>query len=207
MIFRLLLYIFCFLLSSSPSYAAEDNNHNSSFVIKEALYNIEKYLNNISSLTADFIQIDSNGESSIGILSVLRPGKLRWQYNHPVPILIVVNDSLLTYYDFELKQVSHASATNNMIGFLAKKNISFSKDFIINDIVNSAGNIRLYLSQFQQDRNEKINLIFNQNPIFIKKIEILDEYGNLTSISLNNIKYGININPKIFNANQLEIVK
>jgi outer membrane lipoprotein-sorting protein len=165
--------------------------------------NIEKYLNNIDSLTADFMQVDASGESSTGILYILRPGKLRWQYNPPVPILIVVNDSLLTYYDFELKQVSNSSAAGNMIGFLARKNISFSKDVKVTDVITNAGTVRLNISQLAKERNEKINLIFNQDPIFIKKIEIIDDAGNFTSISLSNIKYGAKIDPKLFYANQL----
>jgi outer membrane lipoprotein-sorting protein len=174
------------------------------FAQASVIDNIEKYLNNISSLTADFIQIDASGESSTGILYILRPGKLRWQYHPPVPILIVVNDSLLTYYDFELKQVSNASAANNMIGFLARKNISFTKDVKVTDIIANAGSIRINLTQLAKDRNEKINLIFNQDPILIKKIEIIDEAGNFTSITLNNVKYGVKIDPKLFYANQLE---
>jgi outer membrane lipoprotein-sorting protein len=166
--------------------------------------NIEQYLNGINTLTAEFLQIDVMGEPSTGNLYLSRPGKLRWEYHKPVPILVVINGSLLTYYDQELKQTSHGSAHNNLIGFLARQNIAFNKDVLVQNATLKFGVITLEIRQTAKDRKDKINLIFNEQPLYLKKMEIIDEMGNITSIVLSKIKYGSKLDPELFRANQLK---
>jgi outer membrane lipoprotein-sorting protein len=120
-----------------------------------------------------------------------------------VPILLIVNGSLLTYYDQELDQTSHSSAHNNLIGVLARKNIKFDGDLIVKNITLKAKIITLEIVQRAKDRKDKINLIFNEKPLNIKKIEIIDELGNITSIILNKLQFGLKLDNKLFKTSTL----
>ena len=66
----------------------------------------ERYLNDIKTLQARFIQESSNGGVAQGRIYLSRPGKLRFEYDPPTPILIVSSGLVVTYYDRELEQVS-----------------------------------------------------------------------------------------------------
>ena len=46
-------------------------------------------LRGISTLRADFIQTDRNGQRSTGVLTLKRPGRIRFQYAPGIPLLIV----------------------------------------------------------------------------------------------------------------------
>ncbi len=193
MFVRKFLFVGLFLAMTFPAYGLSSQQ-------QSLLQNIEKYLNGITTLTAKFLQIDATGESSTGDLYILRPGKLRWEYHQPIPILVVVNGSLLSYYDQELKQTSHGSSNNNLVGFLARKNISFNQDVVVKDVILKSGAIKVKINQAAHN----INLIFNDKPIYLKKMEIFDEMGNITSIALSEITHGIKLDPALFKANQLK---
>ncbi|HSR72204.1 MAG TPA: outer membrane lipoprotein carrier protein LolA, partial [Kiloniellales bacterium] len=49
------------------------------------------YLNGIESFEARFLQVSSDGGIAEGDVVVDRPGKLRFDYDPPVPVLIIAN--------------------------------------------------------------------------------------------------------------------
>ena len=159
---------------------------------------IEDYLNRITTLSADFIQIDPEGNEANGKLYLSRPGKLRWQYELPTPTLIVVKNNLITYYDYELEQESHASAKNNLAAFLARPKIELHSDVKIHNFIHKAGYLQITMVKKQQSNDGMLSLIFNEVPIALKKIELTDAAGQLTSVTLHNIKQGIKLDDQLF---------
>src|SRR3546814_9698952 len=67
----------------------------------------EAYLNSIDALEARFSQVDSQNKRATGKIYLSRPGKLRFEYDPPVPVLIVANGRFLIHYDRELKTASY----------------------------------------------------------------------------------------------------
>ena len=62
-------------------------------------------LRGISTMTADFTQTDRNGQRLAGQMTLKRPGKIRFQYQKGVPLLIVSDGKALTMVDYEVRQV------------------------------------------------------------------------------------------------------
>ena len=58
---------------------------------KADLTRVESYLNGIKSLDAKFVQIAPDGSLSDGKLYLLRPGRIRFEYAPPSPILVVAD--------------------------------------------------------------------------------------------------------------------
>ena len=63
------------------------------------LSSVQSHLKATSSMTADFVQTDRNGQRLSGKLTLKRPGKIRFQYQKGVPLLIVGDGSRLTLID------------------------------------------------------------------------------------------------------------
>src|SRR5476649_722580 len=99
---RLILIII--LAVSFPVYAQEVQGVPPAL---DAAQKVQTYLNKLTTVQADFLQISPEGNESTGKFFLSRPGKMRWQYNPPVPVLIIVSGGILSYYDAELDQISH----------------------------------------------------------------------------------------------------
>src|SRR3546814_1538988 len=56
-------------------------------------------------MIADFAQTDRNGQTLTGRLTIKQPGKIRFQYQKGVPLLIVGDGKALTMIDYEVRQV------------------------------------------------------------------------------------------------------
>ena len=62
-------------------------------------------LRGISTMRADFTQTDRTGQRVSGVMTLKRPGKIRFQYQKGVPLLIVSDGKALTMVDYEVRQV------------------------------------------------------------------------------------------------------
>jgi hypothetical protein len=61
------------------------------------LSRIDAYLNSYPRLQAQFIQTAPGGEISEGMLYLERPGKMRWEYAPPSPVLLVAEAAPLHF--------------------------------------------------------------------------------------------------------------
>ena len=76
------------------------------------LARVEDYLNGLTTLKADFVQINPDGGTVTGELYYQRPDKMRLDYNPPSDILIISDGWHITYYDRRLEQASHVFPIN-----------------------------------------------------------------------------------------------
>lgn len=83
-----------------------------------ALSSVQAHLKSTSSMTADFVQTDRNGQRLSGKLTLKRPGKIRFQYQKDVPLLIVGDGSRLTMIDYQVRQVQSWPVKNSPLGAL-----------------------------------------------------------------------------------------
>lgn len=83
-----------------------------------ALAEVSAHLRGISTMTADFVQTDRSGKSLSGTLSLKQPGRIRFQYQKGVPLLIVGDGSALTMIDYSVRQVSRWPVGNSPLSVL-----------------------------------------------------------------------------------------
>ena len=72
----------------------------------------------ISTLQADFVQTDRNGQRVKGVLTLKQPGKIRFEYEKGVNMLLVADGKALTVVDYDVKQVQRWPIKNSPLGAL-----------------------------------------------------------------------------------------
>ena len=164
-----------------------------------------RYLNDISTLTARFIQISSNGAYAEGDVIIQRPGKMRFEYDPPHPVLIIANGLSLLFYDREIKQASFLPLWETPLWFLIRKEVTLSEDIVVSAVEQSPGALRITITDKDLSETGSVTLVFSDRPLALKKWEITDAQGILTQVSLINPRYGIEVDPLAFDYSELEI--
>lgn len=93
-----------------------------------SLQAIERYLNTIRTLKADFVQVGDNGQVARGQVFLERPGKVRFEYEGEVPILIVSDGTILNFIDYEVNQVTRWPVKDTPLSLLLEDEITFGED-------------------------------------------------------------------------------
>lgn len=185
--------------ATSPNGSAEPTLADLSPKDRSDIARIQTYLNNIHTLQAGFLQVSSQGGYSQGVISLSRPGKMRIAYAPPTHILIVADGQFLIYNDTELGQVSYVPIGSTAADILLNKNIKLTGgDLEIIDFVNADHVLRVSVVRKKDPLGGVLTLIFDDNPLALRKWTIKDAQGILTTVSLQNPRFGIPLNPKLF---------
>ena len=159
----------------------------------------------IGTMRADFVQTDRNGQRLRGVLTLKRPGKIRFQYEKGVPILIVSDGSALTFVDYSVRQVQRWPIKNSPLGALLDPNRDVAK-FGRLVPTPSPNVVSIEVRDKRHPEYGVITLVFVRKPGAPGGLELsswasLDSQNARTVISLSNQQYGVAVADNAFRFN------
>ncbi len=163
---------------------------------------VQTHLRAVTTMTADFSQTDRSGKVLTGQLKLKRPGKIRFQYQPDVPILIVGDGHALTFIDYSVKQVQRWPIGNSPLAVL----LDPSKDITRFARVVPTTDPRILLAEVRDARHPEygtITLAFAREPgapggLRLQGWIALDGQNNRTSVRLANQKFNVTIGDEAF---------
>lgn len=166
------------------------------------LSKVNAYIRAVTTMTADFAQTDRNGQTLTGQLTLKQPGKIRFQYQKGVPLLIVGDGRALTMIDYEVRQVQRWPIGNSPLGAL----IDPSKDLSKFGKVIQTGDPNVLSVQARDPKRPEfgtITMIFNRTPSGPAGLTLygwvaLDAQNNRTAVKLTNQRYGVAVADSAF---------
>lgn len=166
---------------------------------EQVITKIEDSLNYIRSMKAVFIQRGPEGNVDEGTIFLERPGKIRFEYDNENPILVVSNGDMLSFIDYEIKQVSRWPIDKTPLSVLVDDHIDLSdRDIEIPEIIRFAGLIKISVLQPDNKDQGHITLIFEESTMELKSWEVIDVQGYTTRIALLNPEYNITVDDERF---------
>lgn len=162
-------------------------------------------LRGISTLRADFVQIDRAGKRLNGVMTLKRPGRVRFQYEKGVPFLIVGDGRALTFIDYQVRQVQRWPIGNTPLGAL----LDPKRDVLKYGKLQPVGNPNLVSIEVRDKGHPEYGII---TLVFVRKasapggLELtswaaLDSQNNLTRVNLSNHQYGLAVSDNTFRFN------
>lgn len=165
---------------------------------RQALKRVEDHLTGIKTMEARFLQVSSNGSFAEGRLFLSRPGKLRFEYLPPSPILIVSSGLVVTYYDRELEQVTQVLLKATPLEFLVRENLKLSGDVTVTKFERRRGILRITVQETDSPEEGSITLALSEAPMALRQWQIQDAQGVVTTVTLSNTRVGMTLDPKLF---------
>jgi outer membrane lipoprotein-sorting protein len=162
-------------------------------------------LRGISTMRADFTQTDRNGQRMNGVLTLKRPGKIRFQYAPGIPLLIVSDGKALTMVDYEVRQVQRWPIGNSPLGALLDPNRDVAR-FGTLQPVTEPGVVAIEVRDRRHPEYGVITLVFLRKASAPGGLELvswvaLDSQNKRTTIRLSNHQYGIAVADNAFSYN------
>lgn len=159
---------------------------------------VEKYLNNIRTLKARFIQTSQDGSKIAGDFMLKRPGRLKFTYDAPVQDFIVADGIFIYYYDAALGEQSSAPISQSLADFFLRKNLALSGDVKVMDVKRDGGLLQVTLAQTADPMAGTLTLGFIEAPLQLKKWRVVDSMGAVTEVELFETAEGIKLDSGLF---------
>ncbi len=149
---------------------------------------IENYLNNLSNMSAKFVQNASNGNMAEGTLKISKPNKIRMEYGAPTDVLIVGDGNFIVYHDKELDQTTHIDYDDIPASLILANDVKIdNKKLKIKDFYQDAGTTSIEIEHANNPDVGPIKLLFSNSPFALKQWSIVDPQGIEVVVSLFDV--------------------
>ncbi len=159
-------------------------------------------LRTISTMRADFTQTDRQGTTLRGVMTLKRPGKIRFDYGKDANFLVISNGKSLFVVDYEVAQVERWPIGNSPLGALFDPD----KDVKRFGKLVKTGNPDVLSVEVRDPKKPEfgmITMIFVKNASAPGGLQLthwvaLDAQNNRTRVQLSNQKYGVAVADSTF---------
>ncbi len=162
------------------------------------LASINTYLNGIGSLRARFSQVAPDGSLATGVLSLQRPGRLRFQYDEPSPIRVIADGTTVAIEDQALETVDRIPLRSTPVWWLLKDEINLAEDAEIAGMFSEYGFFYLTLRDPSGEMEGEIMFVFAEPSLELREWYVTDALGEITRVSLSDVETGMRLDPRLF---------
>jgi outer membrane lipoprotein-sorting protein len=159
---------------------------------------VETYLNQVRSLKADFSQVAPDGSLSDGKFFLRRPGRLRFEYDPPNPILIVGDGTWIVVYDSETNQVDRLPIGQTPLSVLVRDRVSLGDGMEVTEVRRQPGVLEISLVDPANRDQGSITLVFSDPPLELRQWLVTDSQRQVTTVQLRDATRNVDLDAKLF---------
>ena len=186
--FLIVLCVLCFFAASSTQ------------AKKASLAEISRYLDQHKVLTAKFAQISYDGSRADGKIFLKRPGRLRFEYQDPNNLVVLVAEKRITIFDYKSNsQPTSYPVSNSPLSLLLDDEIDFTKDSMVLDHSYDGSLTRVTLNNPEHQEFGQITLMFEQDPLRLSQWQVTNQVGEQILVMLNDLEYDVVMYDTLFN--------
>jgi outer membrane lipoprotein-sorting protein len=162
------------------------------------LIQVGKYLNGLRALKGRFLQVGPDGKTTQGTMWLERPGRMRFEYDKPSPLLLVAGHGIVTFYDAQLGQTTNMAVTQTPLGLLLADTITLSGDVTVTDFQRPPGQLLITLVRTKSPGDGSLTLMLNADPLALVGWSVVDAEGRETRLRISNIQLGGTFSDSLF---------
>jgi outer membrane lipoprotein-sorting protein len=162
---------------------------------------VERYLEGVKTLAANFVQVAPDGAVSRGEFYLRRPGRLRFEYLPPVPVLIVADGIWLILNDTELNSVDRWPVFDTPLAPLLSRKIDLLGPDSAVEVVGvreADGLIDITVVDKDAPDEGDLTLTLTADPMQLVRWTVRDAQGGVTKVTLNTVLINPKLDPALF---------
>ena len=169
---------------------------------RAAVERVNAYLNSVSFLVGDFVQVGPDGSRTNGNFYLQKPGKIRFEYNPPSPVELIANGSAVAVRDRKLATQDIYPLSQTPLRFLLAEKMDLLRDANVVGVSQDD----LFISVVIEEKTaiagtHRLMIMFGVQDNQLKQWTITDPQGYDTTIAIYNLDTSRRPDPRLFVIN------
>ncbi|NGM44133.1 outer membrane lipoprotein carrier protein LolA [Rhodobacter sp. SGA-6-6] len=166
---------------------------------KLSLGTLSKYLNGLTTVEADFTQVNSDGSVSTGRIFIKRPGRVRFEYNPPDKALVLAGGQQVAIFDGKSNvPPEQYPLKRTPLNLILAANIDLGRAKMVVGHSADATSTRVKAQDPEHPEYGTIELVFSADPVELRQWVITDDLGQQTTVILGTMKKGGSLGEGMF---------
>ena len=175
------------MLASMPSMANDD------------VTRAETWFNKIRTISADFVQVASDGTSAEGKLAFRRPSRMKITYGKGDELQLITSSVWLHVDRPDERLLTSYPISETPLSLILAEKVSLRPDGYETRVLPTiAGIVRIQIGKDDGEGAGRLTLEFSEKPFQFRRWIVLDAAGIETSVTLQNIVYDQPIANEVF---------
>ena len=167
---------------------------------KISLNKISDYINGLTTLQADFEQINSDGSIDRGKLYIRRPGRMRLEYRAPNNAIVIAGAGSVAIFDDKSKNgPALFPLKKTPLNLLLKKNVDLYTNEMITEHTANNENTFIVAKNPKRKSQGSIKMVFSNSPVSLQGWTITNQSNQKTKIILDKLDKKTKIPLYLFN--------
>lgn len=159
---------------------------------------VTRAVNEITRLQGRFQQTNPDGTTVGGRFWLQRPGKVRFEYDAPSPLLLISDGTNVALQDRRLRTTDRYPLRQTPLYFLLKANVDLERDVIVTGVERRGGNYLLAMRDRRREADGQLVVSFDQATNALEEWTIRDRQGRATRVRLLDATRGSAISASQF---------
>lgn len=145
-----------------------------------------------------FTQINADNSVVGGSFALRRPGRMRFDYDTPSPILIIADGATVAISDSNLETVDRVPLSATPLNILLDEQITFGSDVEVLQILKRPESVAITVRDLTGEMDGRLTLIFRDSDYDLAGWVAIDSEGQITQVSLENTETNVSLSPILF---------
>ena len=191
-----------FLPATAPMPSAPERVEATPQDREAAITAIQAKLNSIGSMHGTFVQTGPDGGRSEGRVYIQRPGKMRFEYDLPHPMLIIADGRRVAVENRKAKTTDQYPLRLTPLGMLLKENINLRDEANVLAVSIGPETVSIIMEDKDSKVPGQLTLVFAVGTYDLLEWSVRDAQGLVTSVALYDIVEGEQVSAKLFYINE-----
>ena len=164
----------------------------------KVLKDTAKALAKVKTARGKFEQYSPDGSLSTGQFAMSRPGKVRFDYDDPVPLVLVSDGTTVALQDSDLETTDRVPLASTPLSLLLSDKLDFEKDAEVVDVRRNGDRINITVRDKTGEMDGTLTVVLATSDNALTGWRTVDANGGRTSVMLSDVETGAKLNPRLF---------
>jgi outer membrane lipoprotein-sorting protein len=159
---------------------------------------LNSFINGVKYMRGDFSQISPSGKLAKGVFFISKPGKMRFEYAPPVPLMIVSDGKWVMIKNKNKEQGDAGPLSKTPLRIVLAEKVDLLKDATITAYDDSDGLVSVTFEDKGSSIGGQLVLTYDPARDALQQWVVIDAKGRRTTVTLENVVVGEKPDPKLF---------
>ena len=160
---------------------------------------VNNYLSGVQTLSGKFVQVGPDGGRTQGDFFILKPGRVRFEYDDPSPIQLIADGQTVVVRDRKLATQDVYPLSQTPLRFLLADHVDLTKDTSL--VAVYADDV--FITVVVEEKNgvvgtSRLMIMFNAKDMQLKQWTVTDPQGYDTTVAVYNLDTSKRPDPNMF---------
>lgn len=160
---------------------------------------LNDYINGVKYMRGDFSQISPTGKLARGVFFISKPGKMRFEYAPPVPLMIVSDGKWVMIKNKNKENGDAGPLSKTPLRIVLADDVDLMRDARIIGVEQADGLATVTLEDKKDSFDGgRLVLVYDLGRKALQQWVVIDGKGRRTTVTLENVVVGEKPDPKLF---------